>query len=197
MEQPSKTKGKWRYRTKIDLGVSLGVIALGAFFLYQSVLTESIENDVIGPRLVPNFLAIMMIILGFFIAISALIYNSRRNAGFAHDSLHGDEPEESFGFRDSDITRVAGIVFMGILFLVFFNAFGYLLATFLSLILMLFLFGNRSVKVILTLSIVGALIYNYVFMGLMNLHNPGGSLIDLQDYAEIIPIKFVRNFLAY
>ncbi|MGI9571518.1 MAG: tripartite tricarboxylate transporter TctB family protein [Desulfobulbia bacterium] len=196
-DQASTAPGRWRYRTKVDLGVSLVTMAVGAFFLYQSILTESIEDDVIGPRLVPNFLSIMMIVLGLLIGISALIYSSKKSTEFAPDSLHGEEPEESFGFRDSDIKRVAGIVFMGFLFLAFFNAFGYLIATFLSLMLMLLLFGNRSVKVIVTLSIVGALIYNYIFMGLMNLHNPGGSIIDLQPYAEMIPVKFIRTFLAF
>ena len=73
MNNSSANQKKWRYRSKVDLGVSLFVMALGAFFLYQSMLTESIEDDVIGPRLVPNFLSIMMIFLGFLIGISAHI----------------------------------------------------------------------------------------------------------------------------
>ncbi len=177
--------------------MSLFVMALGAFFLYQSVQTVSIEDDVIGPRLVPNFLSIMMIILGLLVGISALMYRSRTSSDFARDSIHGDEPEESFGFQDTEFIPIAGIVVLGLIFLVLFNAFGYLVATFLSLMLMLFLFGNRSIKTVLTLSVIGALVYNYVFMGLMNLHNPPGSVIDFQPYADMIPVKFIRNFLAF
>ena len=186
-----------RYRTKIDLGVAVVTVAVGAFFLYQSMLTESIENDVVGPRLVPNFIAIMMMILGAIVGISALYFNSIKSSELGTDVLHADEPDEAFGFRDSDILRVAGIVLMGIVFLGLFEAFGYLIATLISLVLMLLIFGNRSLKVIAVLSIVGALVYNYVFMGLMNLHNPAGSLIDLQPYAEMIPVKFIRNLLAF
>lgn len=159
--------------------------------------TVSIADDLVGPRLVPNFLAISMMVLGLFIGVSAWLYNGNIGAAAASDALHAAEPEEDFGFRDSDFLRVASIVVMGFIYLVFFQAFGYLVATFLSLMLMLIIFGNRNTTTILVLSVIGTLIYNYVFMGMMNLHNPAGSLIDLQPYAEMIPFKFIRDVLAF
>ena len=38
--------------------------------------------------------------------------------------------------------------------------------------------GNRNVVLILVLSLIGALVYQYVFMGLMGLHDPAGLYFD-------------------
>ena len=58
-----------RYRTKIDLGVAAVTIVIGAFFTYQVSLVESIAEDAIGPRMIPYFLSIAMMVLGLIIGI--------------------------------------------------------------------------------------------------------------------------------
>ena len=58
-----------RYRTKIDLGVAAVTILVGAFFTYQVSLVESIAEDAIGPRMIPYFLSIAMMFLGFIIGV--------------------------------------------------------------------------------------------------------------------------------
>ena len=168
-----------RYRTKIDIGVSVITIAIGAFFLYQVSLIETLQSDAIGPSLFPNFLALAMIALGVLIGASALLFNATaRRANEAH-SIE-EEAEETFGFRDSDIKRVSAVIFMGFVYIALFYAFGYLISTFLSLALMLLVFGNRRPLQILILSVIGALAYDYVFMNLMGLYDPPGALFDLQ-----------------
>ena len=173
-----------RYRTRIDLGVSAVTVAVGAFFLYQVFLIESVQQDSIGPTLIPFFLATAMIVLGVLVGASALFYNANQAAATASDALHSAEPEEDFGFRDSDMLRVVAVVAMGFVYLALFWAFGYIISTFLSLILMLLVFGNKHFVTILVLSVAGALVYNYVFMGLMGLHDPPGAYIDLERFLE-------------
>ena len=50
--------------------------------------------------------------------------------------------------------------------------------------LMLLVFGNRNVVLILVLSVIGAVVYNYVFIGLMGLHDPPGMIFDLNRFLE-------------
>ena len=173
-----------RYRTKVDLGVAIGTIAIGAFFAYQVSLIEAVAQDAIGPRLIPYFLSISMIVLGVLIAISALYYNASRAAAAASDALHAAEPEEDFGFRDSDMLRVFAVIGMGFVYIALFTALGYVISTVLSLALMLLVFGNRKIATIVILSIVGAVIYDYVFMGLMGLHDPPGAFFDLDRFMD-------------
>lgn len=42
-----------RYRTKIDLGVAAITIAVGAFFTYQVSVIAPVQQDSIGPQLIP------------------------------------------------------------------------------------------------------------------------------------------------
>ena len=170
-----------RYRTKIDLGVSALTIVLGLFFTYQVSLIETLSENDIGPSFFPYILSFTMIGLGLLVGISALIYNPtvKRVTGEAEEG-----EEEKFGFRDSDIVRIVSVVAMGFVYIGLFYAFGYFLSTLFSLMLMLLVFGNRNMALILVLSIVGAVVYNYVFIGLMGLHDPPGLLFDLNRFLE-------------
>lgn len=170
-----------RYRTKIDLGVSAIAILLGLFFTYQVSLIETLSENDIGPSFFPYILSFTMIGLGVLVGVSALMYNAtvKRVTGEAEEG-----EEEKFGFRDSDIARVAAVVAMGFVYIGLFYALGYLISTLLSLMLMLVVFGNRHIGTIVLLSIVGALVYNYVFIGLMGLHDPPGLYFDLNRFLE-------------
>lgn len=167
--------GRLRYRTKIDLGVAFVTIAVGCFFAYQVSKIDTLSENAVGPAYFPAILSVLMIGLGVLVGASALYFNStvKRVTGEADDA--GDE---KFGFRDSDITRVSLVVAMGFVYIALFYGFGYFIATFISLALMLVVFGNRNLLLICVLSLVGALAYQYVFMGLMGLHDPAGLYFD-------------------
>jgi len=173
--------GRLRYRTKIDLGVAAITIALGAFFAFQVSKIETLSENAIGPAYFPALLAGLMIGLGILVGVSALYFNSnvKKVTGEAEEA--GDE---KFGFRDSDITRVCLVIGMGFVYIALFYGFGYFIATFLSLALMLLVFGNRNFVLIAVLSLVGAIAYQYLFMGLMGLHDPAGLYFDQGRFLE-------------
>lgn len=171
-----------QYRTKVDLGVALVTTAVGAFFTYHVSLIEAVSEDAIGPRMIPYFLSITMMVLGGFVGLTALLRN---------DPALADEPApqpvltgDSFGFRDSDIAKMVAVVAMGAVYIWLFYAIGYVLSTAVSLALMLVVFGNRNVKTVVVLSIVGALAYDYLFMNLMGLYDPPGEYFDLQEFLD-------------
>ena len=169
-----------RYRTKVDLYVAAGTIVVGAFFLYQASLIDTLSDHAVGPSAGPLFLAVSMIGMGVLIGVSALYYNSRR--GQVSDALHANEPDEDFGFRDSDLKRVAAVVALGFIYIFLFHALGYLISTLVVIPMMLWVFGNRRIGQIAILAVTGAVAYDYVFMNLMGLHDPAGAYFDLEEF---------------
>lgn len=175
------------YRSKIDLGVAAGTIAVGLFFLWQaSEISIGMADDVVGPSAVPYFLAIAIIGLGLIIGAFAFFGAAGGSEASAEPaastSVAGDAAKaetDAFGFRDSDLGRVFGVIAIGLVYIALFYAFGYVIATGLTLAMMMVVFGNRNLLVILGTAVVGALAYQYIFMGLMGLHDPPGLLFNL------------------
>lgn len=162
------------YRTRIDLGVACIVIAIGLVFLWQALLIDPKSHEAVGPRAVPMFLAVTMIVLGAAIGIGSL-------------GSSGTRPEhEDFGFGDSDILRVAAIVAVGAVFLVAFWAAGYMLATAVAAALSFRVFGVRSPVVILSGAVAASIAYQALFMGLMGLFDPRGELLDLRMLSRLV-----------
>ena len=87
--------------------------------------------------------------------------------------------DDDFGFRGSDLRRVAQVIGCGTVYVALFWAVGYLVATAVAMLLMLLAFGNRSPLVLALVPIAAALVYQYVFVGLMGLYDPAGALVDL------------------
>lgn len=170
-----------RYRTKVDLGVAAVTVMVGAFFVYLASSISANDDGGVGPEVVPYFLAAGIIGLGILIGVSAMLFNARgAKRTLTPEELAAQEAEDQFGFRDSDLGRVAAVIFMGGVYIFLFHAVGYFLATLITLALMLVVFGNRKIVTIALLAVVGALIYHYVFMGLMGLHDPAGAYFDFQ-----------------
>ena len=172
-----------RYRTKIDFGVAAATIAVGCFFVYLASQISANDDGGVGPEVVPYFLAFAMIGLGVLIGVSALMFNgNNQQRTMTPQELAAHEAEDEFGFRDSNISRVFAVIGMGGLYIWLFYALGYLLATLISLALMLIVFGNRNLITVAVLSIIGAMVYQYVFMGLMGLHDPNGAYFDFKEF---------------
>ena len=169
-----------RYRTKVDLCVAAGTIVIGLFFIYQASLIDTLSDHAVGPSAGPLFLAAAMLAMGVLIGASALYFNADR--GGVNDALHANEPEEDFGFRDSDLKRVVAVVALGFVYIFLFHSLGYLISTLVVIPMVLWAFGNRRAGQIAVLAVAGALAYDYVFMGLMGLHDPAGAYFDLEDF---------------
>jgi hypothetical protein len=173
------------YRTKIDLGVSVVVMAIGGFFAYQVSLIETLSENLVGPKAFPYFLSVAMIVLGALVGVAALYFNFvRDNEGNDGDGGAEADAEDKFGFADSDKKRVIEVIAMGFVYIWLFHAFGYIIATFISLLLMLLVFRNKKLSTILILSVVGTAAYDYLFMNLMGLYDPPGEYFDLQRFME-------------
>jgi hypothetical protein len=188
------------YRAKVDLGVAAVTIAVGGFFTYQVSLIESLAEDAIGPRMIPYFLSIAIVVLGVLIGASALYFNASEADGsrdLSVEELAAREAGESFGFRNSDLAKISAVVVMGFIYIGLFWALGYFISTLLSLALMLLVFGNRAPRTVLILAIAGALAYDYLFMGLMGLYDPAGEYFDLSRFLEEPSFKELTRKLPF
>jgi len=172
------------YRTKIEFGVTAACLVFGGFFTVLAMQIPKDMEEIIGPRSVPLFLGVMMMALGVLISILSVLDD--KNDAAADTNGADFSGDDDFGFRDSDIKRVFEVIGCGIVYIALFWAFGYLVATLISLGLMLLAFGNRKLGTLVALPIAGTIIYQAIFMGLMGLHDPAGELIDISAVGNFI-----------
>jgi len=163
---------KQYYKTKIEYGVATVVILIGLFFIYQATTIKA-SKEAIGPQTMPMFLAIFLVIGGLWLALRAKLGKV-------------GEVQEGYGFLESDAKRIFLIIGSGILFVVLFWAFGYFVAIILTFISMLHTFGIRNwLKMILS-GVILAMIFQWLFMGIMLLNDPKGAVVDLRPYTNWI-----------
>ena len=74
----------------------------------------------------------------------------------------------------------------GVLFVAVFWGFGYFLAVIVTLIAMLLTFGVRNWIAMIIGAVVLAVIFQWVFMGVMLLNDPKGAIVDMRPYTNWI-----------
>lgn len=164
--------GSQQYKIKVEYGVAAVVLLVGLFFIYQAFTIET-SRESIGPRTLPLVLAIALVVGGLWLALRAFF-------GKVGDLKDG------YGFLESDVKRIFLIVACGVLFVTTFWAFGYFSAVIVTLIAMLLTFGVRNWVAMIIGAIVLAIIFQWVFMGVMLLNDPKGAVIDLRPYTNWI-----------
>jgi len=166
-----------RYVIKLEIAVAIVLALIGAFFIYLASSIPQALNDPIGPKVLPMFLAISLVAGGALVAILALV---------KHGPGTPDEVDmkSSYGFRESNVPLIFAVIGCGIVYLISFWAFGYFVATFIAVVLIMLTFGNRNWLLILVISLVAAMVYQFVFMGLMGLFDPPGNITDLRQYTN-------------
>ena len=156
-------------RGRIEIGVAAVTMAVGAFFLVLALGIRPGRFDPIGARALPLFLSCAILGLGLFIGL----------AGWRDRTPETALPQ-GYGFGDADMARVAQVIGAGLVYFVLFFALGYTLATAVAFALVLAAFGMRNAVLMLALALFGALLYSFVFLGLMGLNDPPGALVDLR-----------------
>lgn len=163
------------YRGRIELGVALAVLVVGLFFTALALDITPSTRDPVGPRALPLFLALLLVAGAALIAWSG--WRDRTPAALLPDD---------YGFRTSNLARVAQVVGAGAVYVALFFALGYMAATAVAFVLVLAAFGVRSAATALVLAVVAAALYQFVFMGLMGLNDPPGRLVDLRAWSSLV-----------
>lgn len=161
-----------QYKIKLEYGVAAVVFLVGVFFIIQAFTIET-SRESIGPRTLPLILAVSLVLGGLWLALRA--------------KLGKVSPlQEGYGFLDSDSKRIFLVVACGVLFVTTFWAFGYFMAVIVTLIAMLYTFGVRNWFAMIIGAVVLALIFQWVFMGVMLLNDPKGAIVDMRPYTNWI-----------
>lgn len=160
------------YKTKVEYGVSAIVMLVGLFFIYQAS-TIGTSKEMFGPDAMPFGLSIATVLGGIWLAYRAF----RGNVGALKDG---------YGFLESDLTRISWVIGSGAAFILTFYLFGYFVAIIVGYTLMLLSFGVRDKLKILFSTLLMAVIFQWLFMGIMRLNDPSGALLDLRSYTNII-----------
>jgi len=149
------------YKTKLEYGVGAVVLLVGVFFIFQAFTIET-SRESVGPRTLPMILAVSLVVGGLWLALRAYMGKT-------------GELKEGYGFLESDVKRIFLVVACGVLFVATFWGFGYFLAVIVTLIAMLLTFGVRNWIAMIVGAIVLAIIFQWVFMGIMLLNDPKGA----------------------
>ena len=160
------------YKTKVEYGVSAVVILVGLFFIYQAS-TIGTSKEMFGPSAMPFALAVSTVLGGAVLASRAF----RGTVGAVQDG---------YGFLESDLKRIAWVVGSGAVFILTFYLVGYFVAIIMGYTLMLLSFGVKNKSKIFFSTLLMALVFQWLFMGIMRLNDPGGALFDLRPYTSII-----------
>jgi len=160
------------YKTKLEYGVSVIVMLIGIFFIYQA-FTIGVSKEAVGPRTMPMALAVTLVLGGLWLAVRAF----RGKVG---------DVKEGYGFLDSDLKRIGLVVGCGVLFVITFWLFGYFIAIIVTYIFSLLSFGVRDKTKIIVGAVVMAIVMQWLFMGIMRLNDPRGVVIDLRPVTNLI-----------
>ena len=164
--------GTQDYKIKVEYGVSAIVLLIGVFFIFQSFTIDT-SREAVGPRTMPLWLAIALVLGGLWLAIRAF-------TGRAGDLKDG------YGFLESDTKRIAMVVGCGVLFVSLFWGFGYFTAIIATYCAMLYTFGVRNWGWMIGGGLILAVIFQWLFMGIMLLNDPAGAIIDMRPYTNWI-----------
>ena len=92
------------YKIKVEYGVSVAVLLVGLFFIFQAFTIET-SREAIGPRTMPLILAVSLTLGGIWLAVRAF-------TGKAGDLKDG------YGFLESDVKRIFMVIGCGTLFVI-------------------------------------------------------------------------------
>ena len=160
------------YKIKVEYGVSVVVMLIGVFFVFQAFTIDT-SREVVGPRTLPMFLAICLIAGGGWLALRAFLDRA------------GDL-KDGYGFKESNIGRIAQVIVCGAIFVGLFWAFGFFTALIFTFLSMLFTFGVRNWLIMIGGSLILAFAFQALFMGVMRLNDPKGAVVDMRPYTNWI-----------
>lgn len=157
------------------------LLVFGLVFLWGSLQLEPDSAGGIGARSLPLSMSVLLLIL---VAVQTF-FDFRKPARKAETAQSGEEATDNGSGGEIINLRVfalySGPVFLLVVAYGFLHGwFGYFLSTLLSAIAVFLLFRNTPKNVLLH-SVVGTFVFYFVFIYLLNVYDPPGSLVDVSE----------------
>lgn len=150
-----------------ELIVGLIVLALGLFFLWAAEDIPVSGQDEFGARSLPRVISYLIVFFGF-IWTGIHFFKWRQQTEQTQPN-----PQNKYL-----VTRIIPLMLSSFIYAALFQWFGYLVSTFLILIPVLWIYGNTSIRKLLTISATATAVYYIVFIKLMTVFDAGGSVIN-------------------
>ncbi len=183
-----------------DIAVTAISLLLGLFFLYHSFsIDESLSGDGVGPRLVPQIIATLLIVFSVGLLTTSLRGQSEQPPhhsasealeDVADEIQHANEAESGFDEEQQPAEDTSlsvrllplQILVISLLYVAMFQWFGYLMATLLCAVPIYASFGNRNRVSLLVVPLVAIGIFYSLFFGVMGLFDLPGTLVDTTQF---------------
>jgi len=94
--------------------------------------------------------------------------------------------QEEIQIMRAATARMFGVVMVGLIYVGLFYSVGYVLATAISMYLVMIVLGNLNHFKMAITAILSAIIYQFIFMGMFGFYDPVGRLIDLSALSEFL-----------
>ena len=149
--------------------------AVSVFCLFLAFSIESVFGSTFEMRMLPVFLSGTMVLSSFMVILKAV--NMPKELLVSQEEIQ---------IMRAATGRMAGVVMVGLIYVGLFYAVGYIVATAISMYLVMIVLGNSNhVKIAIT-AILSAIIYQFTFMGMFGFYDPVGRLIDLSVLSEFL-----------
>jgi len=152
-------------RSEFILG--LVIFAIGVFLFWSAEDIPISGQDDFGARSLPRAISAMIAILG---AIWSGIYVVKW--------WQSGKPIMIEAQNRLLFTRIIPLMISSFIYAYLFQWFGYLVSTFIILIPVLYLYGNRSIHKLLITSAIAASLYYLIFIKALGVFDAGGSVIN-------------------
>lgn len=160
-------------------GVLTILIGVGYLAMTLNLRTSALA-DTVGPAGFPKVLAYALIGLGLVLCAQSLFALRARSA--AVPAMAADLPEDAEAERGSGLSgvlRAAGLLVLGILYLLVIRWLGYVPSVALLMIASAVYLGTPFSARVVGIGVAGAVVYWLVFVLLLGIPLPGGVIADL------------------
>ncbi len=149
--------------------------AVSVFCLLLAFSIESVFGSTFEMRMLPVFLSGTMVLISVMVILKAV--------NMPKELLVSQEEVQ---IMRAATGRMFGVVIVGLIYVWLFYALGYILATAISMYLVMIVLGNSNHYKIALTAILSAIIYQFIFMGFFGFYDPVGRLIDLSALSEFL-----------
>lgn len=158
----------------------ISIVCFGLFFMWRALKIEISKGSVVSARLVPIFIAGMIVVLGVLQIIAALVGGRTKNVK-GNDSIRPQKhAESSVALYTRSVLRIILIPVVGFAYIWLFSAIGYLISTTIIIAFVLFLFGTRNLGKVAIIAVGTGASYYFIFIYLIGIYAPPGWLLNPQ-----------------
>ena len=149
--------------------------AVSVFCLFLAFSIESVFGSTFEMRMLPVFLSGTMTLISIMVILKAM--NMPKELSVSQDEIQ---------IMRAATARMFGVVMVGLIYVGLFYAVGYVIATAISMYLVMVVLGNLNHFNMAITAILSAIIYQFIFMGIFGFYDPVGRLIDLSALSEFL-----------